>query len=476
MVNNNTKSIARNSLWLVISEIINGILMFIITIFLARFLGVEGYGKLTFVLSFVTLFIIPIDLGLSPLITKELAGEKEKIKKYLDNLILFRIILGIIAFLLIILIIRLLNQDNDVIFLAYLLGLWTIFQTSTQFFQAIFRSQEKMFYEAITRVSHAFILAILSIYFIMSGYSLIYFGWAYCAAAFFTLFITIIFTWTKFSHFSLKFDIKFIKNIFRKSWPFALSLLFISIYYYIDSVMLGILKGNKEVGLYNAAYKLIVFILIIGSVIARSTYPIISKLFKTSFIKLKVFLENYNKFIFIIAIPIAFGGVILSRQIILFIYGENFNESIFAFQILVISAAIVYISTIYAHSLQICNKQKIHLLGMGLGALINITLNFILIPYFGLIAAAAATLLTEIFILIFMFVNFSKIIKLGVLKYFYKPFIASLGMFLLIYFVNQLNLFLLLITGVLFYFIIIILIKGISKNDLAVINNLIRRK
>ncbi|NQV00370.1 MAG: flippase, partial [Parcubacteria group bacterium] len=401
MSENTTKNIAKNSLWLAMGEIINGILMFVITIFLARYLGVEGYGKLMFALSFVTLFIIPIDLGLSPLVTRELAGEKEKTKKYLDNLVLIRSLLGIVVFFLIASTIQFLGKENDVKNLVYLLGIWTIFQTSTQFFQAIFRAHEKMFFEALTRILHAVILTGLSLYFIWYKFDIIYFGWAYCLAAITTLCLTVIIIWKKFSNFKLKFDIIFLKTTFKKSWPFALSLLFVSIYYYIDSVMLGIMRNDNEVGLYNAAYKLIIFILIMGSVINRSTYPVISKLYKKSISKLQDFLENYSRVMFIIGIPIAFGGLILASSIIKLIYGEDFTESILPFQILVFSAAIAYISTIYAHSLQICKKQKTHLLGMGIGAFINIILNFILIPYYGLIGAAITTLITEIFILFF---------------------------------------------------------------------------
>ena len=184
-----------------------------------------------------------------------------------------------------------------------------------------------------------------------------------------------------------------------------------------------------------------------GSVINRSTYPVISRLYKNSLNKLQEFLENYSRIMFIIGVPISFGGLVLASPIINLIYGEIFKESVLPFQILIFSTALIYVSTIYAHSLQIGNKQKTHLLGMGLGALINIILNIILIPYYGLIAAAITTLATEFFILIFMYVNFSKIIKLPVLKYVYKPLIASLCMFLLLYFLGQVNLFLLLILG-----------------------------
>lgn len=470
MDNSIAKTMAKNSLWLTIGEGANGILMFFLMIWLARYLGAEGYGKLTFAFSFVTLFIIPIDLGLSQLTTRELARNTGKTKKYLDNLVLVRVILGMLSFLLIVIAIQFIRDDSEVKILIYLLGAWTLFQTSTQFFQAIYRAHEKMFFEALTRILHALVLALLSFYFIFYSYNIIYFGWAYAFAAFVTLLVSTYIIWYKFSNFKIRFNITFLKNTLKKSWPFAFSLLFISINNYIDSVMLGIMRSDTEVGWYNAAYKILIFILLLGSVIGKSAYPILSKLFKTSLSDLKLFIENYNKLILILAIPIAFGGYILASPIINLVYGSDFNEAILVFQILIFSASITYIATIYAHSLQACEKQKTHLIGMGIGSIINITFNLLLIPKFGLYGAAFVTLLTQFFVLLFMYFKFSKIIKIPILKHLIRPLIASLVMFLVLYMLN-LNLFILLFLGIIIYLVVMLVIKGISRSDINIIKN-----
>ena len=213
------------------------------------------------------------------------------------------------------------------------------------------------------------------------------------------------------------------------------------------------------------------FILLIGSVISKSAYPILSRLFKKSLAELKIFIENYTRLMFILAIPLCFGGLILSPLIINFIYGEEYKEAILVFQILIISASIIYITAIYAHSLQACQKQKTHLVGMGIGSIINITLNFLLIPKFGLYGAAFVTLLTQSFVLLFTYFKFSKIIKISIIKYTIKPLIASLVMFTVLYFLN-LNLFILLFLGIVVYFIVMIIIRGISRNDVNMIKNI----
>lgn len=463
------QKMVRNIFWLAIGETINGLLMFFLTIWLARYLGADGYGKLTFSLNLVALFAILADFGLSPLAVREIARRKEKTRKYLDNIVTIKIVLSIITFGLIVLIIQFLGKDSEVVALIYLLSLWRIFYSALLFLQSVFRAHEKMQYEALTRIIHVLILVIVVIFLIWQKYNVVMFGWAYCTAGFIGLFLGAIIVWRKFSHFGIEFDFIFWRSLLKESWPFALSLIFISIYYYMDSVMLGIMGKDQEVGWYNAAYKPIFFILILGSILSNCAFPIISRLYKESLIRLKEFLNNFARLMTFIALPLAFGGTALALPIINLIYGQEYLKGVLAFQILIWTAAVIYISIVYAPSLQACNRQKVYLFGVGVGAFINIILNFLLIPKFSLYGAAVATLLTETFVFVFVYIQFNRVVSIKIMKHILKPFMASVIMFILLYFLKNLNLFVLLILGVVIYLVIMLAIKGISFRDFSLI-------
>ena len=230
--------------------------------------------------------------------------------------------------------------------------------------------------------------------------------------------------------------------------------------------MLSVMQGDEAVGWYNAAYKPIMFIIIIGVMALHSTLPVISKLYIKSVDKLKGFASYFLKIMSIIAIPIAFGGTVLAYNIIYLLYGNDYLKGVLAFQILIWTAAIIYLSVVYTNLLQGTNKQRKYLWATGFGALVNIVLNIILIPYYSLYGAAIATFLAELTVLIFIYVAVNKYIKLRILKNIMKPIAASIIMAIVLYLLRDMNIVIDIFIGVLIYIILMLIIKGITKDDI----------
>jgi len=461
------RSLAKNSLWLVIGEAVNGLLMFFLTIWLARYLGAAGYGQLTFALSFVALFAILADLGLSPLVVREIARNREATSKYLGNIITIKAILGVFTLGLLMLVAHFSGRDTTTVILISIIGVWEIFHSAILFFRSVFRAHEKMSYETLVRIVHVLILFIFTLYFIGQGYGLVMFGVAYLVAGALTVVVAAITIWRKFSHFRLRFDFTFWKELLSTSWPFALTLVFTAIYYYLDSVMLGLMKDNQTVGWYNAAYKPVLFFLTAGAIFPNAAFPIIARLYKGSLLQLQKFMRNLARLITIVALPMVFGTVALASPLVKLLYGPEYLAGVLALQILIGAAGVIYISMVYGPSLQACNKQKTFLWGVGMGALVNIALNFLLIPKYSLYGAAVATLLTEVSVFVFIYVKFNRqIVKVKIAKHLAKPLVAAVSMFLLLYFLPAWNIFILGLIGGVSYLVVMILIKGIRKEDL----------
>ncbi len=129
--------------------------MFFLTTLIARYLGAAGYGKFSFVFAFVALFAVLADFSLSTLAIREVARNKKLARKYIDNIAVIKLILGIITFALIIIVIQFLEKTPEVKTLVYLVGIWVVIQRFTQFFQSIFRAFEKMQYEAFSKIIYS---------------------------------------------------------------------------------------------------------------------------------------------------------------------------------------------------------------------------------------------------------------------------------------------------------------------------------
>ena len=94
------KNLFKNTSWMMISQIITGICAFIWSIIIARYLGVNDFGILSFGISFNCLTTVLLDLGLTTYSIRDMSRNTDLIIKYIGNLIPLKILLGIITFIL----------------------------------------------------------------------------------------------------------------------------------------------------------------------------------------------------------------------------------------------------------------------------------------------------------------------------------------------------------------------------------------
>lgn len=466
------QTIFKNTFWLVFAEAISKILGVFIFIWIARYLGATNYGKFSFALAFTSLFWVIADFGFSILTTREIAKEKEKAKKYIDNILVMKFISGPITFFLIVFVVQFLGKTSEIENLVYLAGILLVINSFIIFFQAVFRGFEKMEYEAFSKIFSSVFLFIFIIIILGKSLKLQVLISVHILVALLTLIFILVLVRKKITRFWLDLDFKFWREIFSKSWPFALSGIAITIYWHLDSVMLSMIKGDQVVGWYNVAYRPIFFIGAIGGLLSSVFFPVISKLYIHSQEKLKEILNEYLRLKAVMALPIAFGGIMVAFPLINLVFGEEYKNSVLAFQILLLVALIIYINSIYGEALQACERQKILLQGVSMGAGVNIILNLILIPLFSLYGAALATLLTEVIVFIFLYLQVNKFITLDFKKHILKPLISSIIMCALLYLVKDWNVIILIFLGILYYSLIMLLIKGFTKKDLFFLRSL----
>ncbi|RLG16451.1 hypothetical protein DRN69_00785 [Candidatus Pacearchaeota archaeon] len=420
------QTIFKNTFWLVIAETIQKGIGFLVVVWLARCFGPSIYGQWAFALSFVSLFAVLTDFGFSTLTVREIARDKSKISQYIDNIVVMKLILGLITLGLIVLIIQFLGKGPEVVKLVYFLGIYIVISTFTAFFQSIFRANEKMQYETICRTVQSLSLLGLISFSILNKGSILTISYAYLGAALIGVIVSLIIIWRYFSRFFLKIDLKISKEILRKAWPFGLSIIAVSIYYYLDSVMLGIMKSNKEVGWYNAAYRIIFLLLVFNRILISSFFPRLCKCAKE--IKFKKIVDKYSKTTQFFAWPILLGGFILSDKIIVAIYGNKYSPAIDAFRILLLAVFLMYIN-IQGRILESTERQFLHFKIVVIGAICNIFFNFLFIPSYGLYGAAWATFLTELIVLSIMIFFTKKIFSIySLLKNSIIPLASSIIM------------------------------------------------
>lgn len=389
------KRILANTFSLVSADIIGKILSFGFMLYVTRYLGPEKYGVLSFGLAFTGIFSIFTDLGLKQLIVREVARDTSLAKKYLANFLSVKILLGIFTVLSASIAVNLLGYPRETVRVVYALAIFVALMGITQLFYAIFLGHEKMHFQSIGNVTYSTVLLAGGVYIILRGGGVGDFALAYLASGVFCLLYSVAVTVKWFRLPGIRLETGFIKSNMRQALPFGMAAVFVMIFYWIDSVMLSMMRGDAEVGWYNAAYRLVLVLLIFPSAFISAIYPYTSRIYESAKDVLKKTYEKTFRLLSMIALPVGVGTTLLAERIILLFFGSDYAESVIALQILVWSSVIIYMSYSFANLFNSLNRQIIVTRIAGAALLTNILLNLLLIPRYGMAGAAATTVFTE---------------------------------------------------------------------------------
>lgn len=477
---NTVQRIAKNTGVLLVSQIISYILGFFFVMYTARYLGAAGFGVLSFALAFTAIFGVFSDLGLSTLTVREVARDKSLAEKYLGNIAVMKVFLVVITFGLIVLTIHILDYPDQTIKVVYLVALSIIFGAFSIMFNSIFQSYENLEYVSIGQILKSILMLAGALFAISKELSVVGFASIYFIVSAVILGYNFVVCVWKFVKPKLEVDWSFWKATIKESLPFGLTGTFITIYLWIDSVMLSLMKGNEVVGWYNAAYRLVLVLLFIPVAFNSAVFPLMSRFYVSSESSLKFMLEKHLKYMLIIGFPIGVGLTLLAKRAILLIFGAGYMPAVIALQILTWAIVLIFARTAFERLLEAANRQIIVTGVFGSCALLNVILNLILIPKYSYIGAATATLITDFaaFVLIVIWA-----LKIGyripnkeIVKVIGKVIVAGSLMGIFIEYFRDQNLFLLISIATIIYFILILLLKGFDRDDIRLIKNLLPEK
>lgn len=395
--NRNTKQILiKNTFWILLAELISKLTMFVITVWIARYLGVENYGLYVFVITFTSIFSVILDFGLNTWLVREISHNHIHERKYFNTILTIKTLLSGLYSILLLLSISFINYNGETKALLILAGIFVLIQGYIVYFQSFFQAKEKMELLLITKIIYSVALLILIRYIIsreMSTSSIIY---SFIISAVLTLISLIILARKILSRISFSIDVKLWYKIFVSVLPFTLFVFTTAIYSRVGILFLSFYVDNKAVALYSAGYNLAILPLIISLSVGNVLYPRMSALAHTSPAKLCLLLNKTLKFTLIIILPMVVGTILTSPKIIQFIYGSQFIGSDNIMNITIWSTAFIFISSILGSYLSVLNKQPAVTRVAITCLIINIMLNIVLIPRFSLHGAAYATTITEL--------------------------------------------------------------------------------
>lgn len=418
------KTIVRNIKWLTISKIFIYLLSIITITLIPRYLGVEGYGQLNFIISFVGIFSIIGDLGLQTLIIRDISKNTKKAEEYFNNLFLFRILISLL-FVFVVFIFALFLKSPPTLgqIIIYTIGI--SFVLLSNFNISFLNGFQEIKYQAISDAIQKITYTLGAILVVILNYKLFGIIVASAISSVF-MFVFSFFAIRKFIKIKkLKFNKKYIKEKIILASPFILTSIFWMIYFNIDRIFITLIKGNYATGLYSISYTFIGFLLSILGILSTTFFPVLSNVSNNKQ-KLKSIVDKYLLLMYLFCVPVTIGGIYLAPKIISLVFGSQYLGGTLAFQLIMFFFLLNSIGITNYHLLITNNLEKYSLKILGISAATNILLNFIFVPWLGIIGAAITTIISEIIIFLLSYKKIkTDIIKINYLSPIIKPLVAS---------------------------------------------------
>lgn len=366
--------------------------MFLFYILLPVFIGAEEYGKFAYALAVASIIVQPtVEMGLDMVIVKWVSrGKVDVVRKAF----LIRVGAAFVSIILLFIASLLLKIDMVVSITLYAYFVFMSFQNVTFSF---YRGLEKMKLEGVINALQK--VAALACLFLLSTWgvkSARLGSFALVGSAFLGILLLLSTSGVfikEMGRYKQEADSLKYRELLKEGIVLGGVVFLWMIYFRIDGVMLGFMKGNLEVGIYNVGYKIMEGFFFIPGILMLVFFPKLAKPDR--------FAETFKKLIVILGTIGLLSSLILyvlSSSIIRFIYGPEFFGSIPVLKTLSLVLFPVFLGHLATQSLVALDMNKVYLFVAFIGMLLNISLNYFLIPSFGALGAAWATLITELMV------------------------------------------------------------------------------
>jgi O-antigen/teichoic acid export membrane protein len=386
----------KNTSWLMLDKVIGMGMVFIVTIFVARYLEPEQFGALSYAVSLVSIFAVAGHLGLAGLVVREIVKYPEKEYETLGTsfgLKLIGILIGIIS-----LIIFAINTEdvNDTLFWLITIISFSLLFQSFEVIDFWFNAHVRAKYTSIARLSSTLVASIYKLVLVFFASSLIYFAYANILQTI-VLANLLLYFYNKQSSLKItewKFSFSRSKELLSQGWLILLGTVFSIIYLKIDQVMLKWLSSIEEVGVYAVASSLSEAWYFIPAAIVASVFPKLIKLKESNEVEYNKRLQQLFDVLFVLALVSAIFISLISNLLIESFFGLKYLDSVVILNIHIWAGIFIFMRAAFSRWILIENALVFSLITQGLGGLSNVVLNYFLIPQYGGVGAAIATLMS----------------------------------------------------------------------------------
>ncbi len=461
--NKTTKqTVAKNTIWLSISNFGGRIIKASIVIYGARVLGTAGYGVFSYATTLAGFFTLFVDPGINAVLVREgaKATPEERHSLFSTTLIMKAVIIAV-SVIAVIVIAPLFSTLPGAKALLPFAALIIVFDSIREFLSSLFRAEEKMQWDATSFLAASIGIVTLGFIFLRLSATPLSFSKAYALGTAIGAFVAIWLSRKSFHKIFSESSGKQVGFILKTAWPFAITGVLGTLFTTTDILIISWMKTASDVGIYSAVIRIVQLLYLIPMVIQMSILPIFARFAKHDPEKFRATLEQIISFIFLISIPLSLGGIILGKEIMSLVFGPAYIAGWVAFSIFMIGLSFDYAGSIISTSIFAYDHQKSLIISSAIGGTANVLLDLLLIPHWGMEGSAIATLVSQILINVYLWSVMKKLNNFHILGKVKKIATASIIMAIstALFYIIGINIIINIAISGIVYFSILFLLK-----------------
>lgn len=399
--------IAKNTIYQLVGKVVSMSITVLIVLIVTRNYGREGYGWFSLMQTWPALFFVIVDFGINAIATRELSKDWSKASEYLGNILFLRIVFSLLISLMLVAVLIFFPYSvwlkTGIILSLLLILTQALFTTTNIIFQV------KLRYDLSVIGYLAGYLAILVLALVLSQLKadVRLISFTYVIGGLITFGINSLFIKKLGVKFSIRYDKEIVRYLLLTSLPLGLMFVFSQINFKADSIMLSVLKipasfglnNIESVAVYSLPYKVFEVALVVPTFFMNSVFPVMVTKLRSGKEELKKLFKKALLFLSLAGVAGSLLGVITAPWIIDILGGSQFGQSVLVLRILLLGLVLYYLSQPVAWLLVTLNCQKKLPLIYLIGAIFNVSANYLFIPKYSFLASSVITHASEFLVL-----------------------------------------------------------------------------
>ena len=403
--------IARGASLALMGRLANAVCHFAAMVLIARGLGQAQFGVYAFALELSFLLCMVSDGGMSIVLIREIARDKDRAPEFLANAMLLRVFLSGAAMLLILMVGRVLTLNPTEARALSALGAANLLFMWGNLAIAVFRAYERMELEGMVVAVQGltlltFVLLVTVVWRGALDLDTVVIGPVWASAVMVIIGLGVSIRWLVKPRFVM--EPAMLKQLIREGLPILTAFLLMRGYRSASVVALQRTSSAAEVGTFNAAYRLVDSLGLVPIVAGAALLPALSRVATTSRAELLSMSTGALRAVFSLALPVALGTTVLSGRVVLLFFGEVYAGAALPLRVMIWGIACFFLSYVLKTVLEATGRQMLWTRALVVGLLAALTANAVLVGRYGVLGASMAALIAEVTVLLLAFYCVSR--------------------------------------------------------------------